>query len=87
MFLHAQHDVLKVESGDVAWTVRIFDLESFHRALLVKVMEKLGEFWVVNGASPVVSKIKLRERSIEFEGNFHVKLRLFDDSGKFSYNE
>lgn len=41
VFLHAQHDVLEVQSGDVPGALRILEFEGLEGALLVKVVQKL----------------------------------------------
>lgn len=84
MLFHAQHDVLKVQRGNVTSSVRILQLKSFKRALFVKVMQELRELRVVNGARSVSSEIKLRERSIEFVGNFLVELGLLNHRSELS---
>lgn len=83
MPLHAQHDVLKVQRGDVTGSVRILQFESFQRALLVEVVEELRELRVADGPRPVTSEVKFCERPVELERNFHVKFRLLDNRREF----
>lgn len=50
MFLHANHDVLKIQRRDVAGSIWIFTLECFHRMLFVEVVQQLRELGIVDDA-------------------------------------
>lgn len=84
MFLNVHHDVLKIECRDKPGPRDVFHSEGFQRALLMKVMEKLRKFCIVDRSLSVLAKVELYEWTVQFERDFSVQICLFENIDKLT---
>lgn len=85
--LHFDHHVLKVQRCDVATAARIFTLERLRGVLLVKVVQKLAKFHIVDRPLLLPPKVALHEAAVQLQRELGKQIRSLDHGHKVIWNE